>query len=65
VPPSRGNPYSDGGGARTAIALGGRVNTGNKGFYGHLWADGVQPIAPLDFIASGSGSGMDAFSRPM
>jgi tricarballylate dehydrogenase len=51
VPPLRGNPYSDGGGAKIATTLGGRVNTENKGFYGHLWAEGVRAIASLDFIA--------------
>jgi tricarballylate dehydrogenase len=51
VPPLRGNAYSRGDGAAIAIALGGRVNTANKGFYGHLWAEGVEPLAPLDFIA--------------
>jgi succinate dehydrogenase/fumarate reductase flavoprotein subunit len=51
VPPLRGNRFSSGGGARIATALGGRVNTANKGFYGHLWARGVEPIAALDFIA--------------
>jgi succinate dehydrogenase/fumarate reductase flavoprotein subunit len=51
VPPLRGNAYSNGGGARIATALGGRLNIDNKGFYGHLWASGVEPIAPLDFIA--------------
>jgi succinate dehydrogenase/fumarate reductase flavoprotein subunit len=51
VPPLRGNAYSRGDGAAIAVSLGGRVNTANKGFYGHLFADGVQPIAPLDFIS--------------
>jgi tricarballylate dehydrogenase len=51
VPPLRGNPFSRGDGAAIATSLGGRVNTANKGFYGHLWADGVEPIAPMDFIA--------------
>lgn len=51
VPPLRGNAFSRGDGAAIATALGGRVNTANRGFYGHLWASGVEPIAPLDFIA--------------
>jgi succinate dehydrogenase/fumarate reductase flavoprotein subunit len=51
VPPLRGNAYSRGDGAAIAVGLGGRVNTANKGFYGHLWAEGVEPLAPLDFIA--------------
>ena len=50
-PPLRGNPFSRGDGAAIATALGGRINTANKGFYGHLWADGVEPLAPLDYIA--------------
>jgi succinate dehydrogenase/fumarate reductase flavoprotein subunit len=51
VPPLRGNAFSRGDGAAIATALGGRVNIANTGFYGHLWASGVEPIAPLDFIA--------------
>jgi hypothetical protein len=51
VPPLRGNPFSRGDGAAIAVSLGGRVNTANKGFYGHLWALGVEPIAPFDFIS--------------
>lgn len=51
TPPLRGNAYSRGGGAAIAASLGGRVNTANKGFYGHLWALGVEPIAPFDFIS--------------
>jgi succinate dehydrogenase/fumarate reductase flavoprotein subunit len=51
VPPLRGAAHSRGDGAAIAVALGGRVNTANKGFYGHLWAEGVEPLAPLDFIA--------------
>jgi tricarballylate dehydrogenase len=51
VPPLRGNAFSRGDGARIATALGGRVNTANKGFYGHLWAAGVEPVAPFDFVA--------------
>jgi succinate dehydrogenase/fumarate reductase flavoprotein subunit len=51
VPPLRGNAFSRGDGAAIATSLGGRVNTANKGFYGHLWALGVEPIAPFDFIS--------------
>jgi succinate dehydrogenase/fumarate reductase flavoprotein subunit len=51
VPPLRGNSFSRGDGATIATALGGRLNTANKGFYGHLWALGVEPIAPFDFIS--------------
>ena len=51
VPPLRGNAFSRGDGARIASALGGRINTANKGFYGHLWAAGVEPLAPFDFVA--------------
>jgi tricarballylate dehydrogenase len=51
VPPLRGNAFSRGDGARIATALGGRINTANKGFYGHLWAAGVEPLAPFDFVA--------------
>ena len=36
---------------RIAAALGAQTNFANKGFDGHLFADGVEPIAPLDFIA--------------
>jgi succinate dehydrogenase/fumarate reductase flavoprotein subunit len=50
LPPLRGNAYSRGDGADIAVALGARTNFANKGFYGHLFADGVEPIAPLDFI---------------
>jgi succinate dehydrogenase/fumarate reductase flavoprotein subunit len=50
LPPLRGNRFSRGDGAAIATALGGRVNTANKGFYGHLFAAGVEPIAPIDFI---------------
>jgi tricarballylate dehydrogenase len=50
LPPLRGNAFSDGGGAAIATALGGRVNTANRGFYGHLFANGVEPLAPVDFI---------------
>ena len=51
VPPLRGNAFSRGDGAGIASALGGRINTANKGFYGHLWAAGVEPLAPFDFVA--------------
>jgi tricarballylate dehydrogenase len=51
VPPLRGNAFSRGDGAAIGTELGGRVNTANKGFYGHLWALGVEPIAPFDFIS--------------
>jgi hypothetical protein len=51
LPPLRGNAYSRGDGAAIALSLGGRVNSANKGFYGHLFADGVSPVAPLDFIS--------------
>jgi tricarballylate dehydrogenase len=51
VPPLRGNAYSRGDGAAIATALGGRINTANKGFYGHLWAAGVEPLSPFDFVA--------------
>jgi succinate dehydrogenase/fumarate reductase flavoprotein subunit len=50
LPPLRGNRFSRGDGAAIAAALGGRVNTANKGFYGHLFAAGVEPLAPIDFI---------------
>jgi tricarballylate dehydrogenase len=50
LPPLRGNAFSRGDGARIATALGGRVNTANRGFYGHLFANGVRPLSPLDFI---------------
>jgi tricarballylate dehydrogenase len=50
LPPLRGNAFSRGEGAAIASALGGRVNTANKGFYGHLFAYGVEPLAPVDFI---------------
>ena len=50
LPPLRGNAYSRGDGALIASALGAQTNFANKGFYGHLFADGVEPIAPLDFI---------------
>ncbi len=50
LPPLRGNRFSRGYGAAIATGLGGRVNTANKGFYGHLFAAGVEPIAPIDFI---------------
>jgi tricarballylate dehydrogenase len=50
VPPLRGNAYSRGEGAALATALGGRVNTANRGFYGHLFAEGVDVLAPVDFV---------------
>jgi succinate dehydrogenase/fumarate reductase flavoprotein subunit len=50
LPPLRGNAFSRGEGAAIASALGGHVNTANKGFYGHLFAYGVAPLAPVDFI---------------
>jgi tricarballylate dehydrogenase len=50
LPPLRGNAFSRGDGAAIATALGGRVNTANRGFYGHLFANGVRPLSPLDFI---------------
>jgi hypothetical protein len=50
LPPLRGNAYSRGDGAGIALELGAQTNFANKGFYGHLFADGVEPIAPLDFI---------------
>jgi succinate dehydrogenase/fumarate reductase flavoprotein subunit len=50
LPPLRGNHFSRGDGAAIATALGGRVNAANKGFYGHLFAEGVESIAPIDFI---------------
>jgi tricarballylate dehydrogenase len=50
VPPLRSNPHSDGGGARVAGALGGVVNSSNRGFYGHLFAQGVELLTPVDFI---------------
>jgi tricarballylate dehydrogenase len=51
VPPLRGNAFSRGDGAGIATTLGGRINTANKGFYGHLWAAGVEPLSPFDFVA--------------
>jgi tricarballylate dehydrogenase len=51
LPVLRGNAYSRGDGAAVAVSLGASTNFANKGFYGHLFADGVQPVAPLDFIA--------------
>jgi len=50
LPPLRGNAYARGDGAAIAAALGAQTNFANTGFYGHLFADGVEPIAPLDFI---------------
>src|SRR5262249_49270257 len=40
----------NGGGAAIATSLGGRVNTANNGFYGHLFAAGAEPVAPIDFV---------------
>ena len=51
VPPLRGNPWSAGAGAAFAAGLGARVNTANKGFYGHLFATGLEALSPIDFIA--------------
>ena len=51
VPPLRGNPWSRGTGAALAAGLGASVNTANTGFYGHLFADGVEPLSPVDHIA--------------
>ncbi|WP_284741410.1 FAD-binding protein [Amycolatopsis sp. RTGN1] len=51
VPPLRGNPWSRGTGAALAAGLGASVNTANTGFYGHLFADGVEPLSPIDYIA--------------
>jgi len=50
VPPLRGNPWSAGTGAALAASLGARVNTANKGFYGHLFATGLQTLSPIDYI---------------
>lgn len=47
----RGNAYSAGGGMNLAVSLGGVLNLENKGFYGHLFAAGVTPVSPVDFIA--------------
>ncbi|GAB3890811.1 hypothetical protein GCM10029964_062950 [Kibdelosporangium lantanae] len=51
VPPLRGNPWSRGEGAALAAGLGASVNTANKGFYGHLFAAGVEPVSQVDHIA--------------
>ncbi|VVJ22196.1 Uncharacterised protein [Amycolatopsis camponoti] len=51
VPPLRGNTWSRGTGASLAAGLGASVNTANTGFYGHLFADGVEPLSPVDHIA--------------
>jgi len=51
VPPLRGNPWSAGTGASLAASLGARVNTDNKGFYGHLFATGLEALSPIDYIA--------------
>jgi len=50
VPPLRGNPYSNGGGARIAESVGGTLNLDNDGFYGHLFPAGVRPHSPTDFL---------------
>lgn len=50
VPPLRGNPWSAGTGAALAASLGARVNTANTGFYGHLFAAGVEVLSPIDYI---------------
>jgi tricarballylate dehydrogenase len=68
LPPLRGNRFSRGDGAAIATALGGRVNAANKGFYGHLFAAGVESIAPIDFIIfslfqSSEGALLDAHGR--
>ncbi|MBE8520632.1 FAD-binding protein [Amycolatopsis sp. H6(2020)] len=51
VPPLRGNPWSRGTGAALAAGLGASVNTANTGFYGHLFAAGVEPLSAVDYIA--------------
>lgn len=51
VPPLRGNPWSRGTGAALAAGLGASVNTANTGFYGHLFADGAEPLSPVDYLA--------------
>src|SRR5262249_29212304 len=68
LPPLRGNRFSSGGGAAIATSLGGKVNPANKGFYGHLFAAGVEPVAPIDFIVfslfqSSQGVMLDAQGR--
>ncbi|WP_405864825.1 FAD-dependent oxidoreductase [Streptomyces sp. NBC_00005] len=50
VPPLRGNPHSRGTGVALAESLGGSANTANTGFYGHLFASGVQSLSHVDFI---------------
>ncbi|MFB6983082.1 FAD-binding protein [Streptomyces scopuliridis] len=50
VPPLRGNPHSRGTGMALAERLGGSANTANTGFYGHLFASGVQSLSHIDFI---------------
>ncbi|MFE3826842.1 FAD-binding protein [Streptomyces sp. NPDC059092] len=50
VPPLRGNTYSRGTGLALAERLGGSGNTANTGFYGHLFASGVQSLSPVDLI---------------
>ncbi|MDQ0242117.1 FAD-binding protein [Arthrobacter bambusae] len=49
--PLRGNAYSAGGGMNLAESLGGVLNLENRGFYGHLFAAGLIPVSPVDFIA--------------
>ncbi|RSM37778.1 FAD-binding protein [Amycolatopsis balhimycina DSM 5908] len=51
VPPLRGNPWSRGAGVALAAGLGASVNTANTGFYGHLFAEGAEPLSPIDYIA--------------
>jgi tricarballylate dehydrogenase len=51
VPPLRGTPWSRGTGAELAAGLGASVNTANTGFYGHLFAAGVEPLSQVDHIA--------------
>jgi hypothetical protein len=46
----RGNPFSDGGGARLAQVLGAALNRDNRGFYGHLLPVGVTPLSGLDYL---------------
>jgi tricarballylate dehydrogenase len=51
TPVLRGNPYSDGAGVALACSLGASANLSNLGFYGHLFAVGVSPVAPIDFTS--------------
>jgi tricarballylate dehydrogenase len=46
----RGNPFSNGGGARLAEALGAVLNRENRGFYGHLLPVGVTPLSGRDYL---------------